>query len=172
MQPQLVSLQGALYFNNIASALEAHVREASLRGWALPQQLHPPSEGSADLAIESRPGIKVTGMWPYWLDGRSESTVRNTLDLQNMVILTGVQCPCPLTHRWNPSIGMTKVMETSRQIQDLRLAREIQYARQSLGLALAVEWGFKKHVSRCKPALMLLPHVPFAVADALRGGVV
>ena len=82
--------------NNIASALEAHVREASVRGWALPQQLYPPASGDDSglgegwKAGESREGIGVKGMWPYWLDGRSASTVRNTLDLRNMVILTGL----------------------------------------------------------------------------------
>lgn len=94
VQPHLVSLQGALYLNNIASALEAHVREASVRGWALPQQLHPPtSDDNADVEegqkAGEREGIDVKGMWPYWLEGRSASTVRNTLNLENMVILTG-----------------------------------------------------------------------------------
>ena len=106
MQPCLVSLQGALHFNNIASALEAHVREASVRGWALPQQLHPAaSDNVSGLGEElkaggSREGVGVRGMWPYWLDGRSASTVRNTVNLRNMVILTGraqiVADPCCL----------------------------------------------------------------------------
>jgi len=33
--------------------------------------------------------MEVEGMWPYWLDGRDASTVRNDLKLDSMVILTG-----------------------------------------------------------------------------------
>ena len=92
LQPYLVSLQGALHFNNIASALEAHVRQASAQGWALPRQLQQSAEDAEPRhagVSENREGISVRGMWPYWLEGRSASTVRNTLNLQNMVILTG-----------------------------------------------------------------------------------
>lgn len=32
---------------------------------------------------------QVEGMWPYWLDGRAPSTVRNTFDIDSMLLLTG-----------------------------------------------------------------------------------
>jgi hypothetical protein len=32
---------------------------------------------------------QVDGMWPYWLDGSAESTVRNTFTLDSMLLLTG-----------------------------------------------------------------------------------
>ena len=32
---------------------------------------------------------QVRGMWPYWLDGKAPSTVRNTFDINSMLLLTG-----------------------------------------------------------------------------------
>lgn len=28
-------------------------------------------------------------MWPYWLDGAGPSTVRNSIDIDSMILLTG-----------------------------------------------------------------------------------
>ena len=33
--------------------------------------------------------MQITGMWPYWLDGRSPATVRNTFEMSSMFLLTG-----------------------------------------------------------------------------------
>ena len=33
--------------------------------------------------------LQIEGMWPYWLDGAGPRTVRNSLDLDSMVLLTG-----------------------------------------------------------------------------------
>ena len=33
--------------------------------------------------------VQVEGMWPYWLDGLSQGTVRNSFALTGMVLLTG-----------------------------------------------------------------------------------
>lgn len=40
-------------------------------------------EGSPTTAMQ------ITGMWPYWLDGRSPATVRNTFEMSSMFLLTG-----------------------------------------------------------------------------------
>lgn len=40
-------------------------------------------EGSPPTAMQ------ITGMWPYWLDGRSPATVRNTFEMSSMFLLTG-----------------------------------------------------------------------------------
>lgn len=89
-QPSLADLWGAMEFNNVSSALEAHVREACGRSWALPDQLPAPARPEEGVTSPSRAGLRVEGMWPYWLDGRSLRTVRNNLDLDSMVILTGL----------------------------------------------------------------------------------
>ena len=88
LQPSTPALVGAITFAVIASSLEAHVREATHRMWALPTQLQarqPPV--SPEAGARSMP---VQGMWPYWLDCRAPKTVRNDIDLASMVILTGV----------------------------------------------------------------------------------
>jgi hypothetical protein len=36
-----------------------------------------------------RNAIRVDGMWPYWLDARSTSTVRNSFEMDGMFLLTG-----------------------------------------------------------------------------------
>ena len=33
--------------------------------------------------------MTVQGMWPYWLDGHSPSTVKNSFDMSSMYLLTG-----------------------------------------------------------------------------------
>lgn len=76
-------LVGATLFSVIASSLEAHVREALRKGWAQPVQLHR-EDGQRSMHME--------GMWPYWLNGCLEATMRNDLDLSSMVILTGLPC--------------------------------------------------------------------------------
>ena len=87
LQPSIPALVGAITFAVIASSLEAHVREATHRMWALPTQLRagqPPASPGAGAG-----SMRVQGMWPYWLDCRSPKTVRNDIDLASMVILTG-----------------------------------------------------------------------------------
>ena len=34
---------------------------------------------------------QVEGMWPYWLDGFGAGTVRNSFQLDSMVLLTGAR---------------------------------------------------------------------------------
>ena len=41
----------------------------------------------------SRVLLQIEDMWPYWLDGAGPSTVRNSLTLDSMVLLTGEPCP-------------------------------------------------------------------------------
>lgn len=81
-------LVGATYFSLIASALEKHVRQALHSSWALPQQHHLSETLAAAEAGRALP-LSIEGMWPYWLDGHDQDTVRNSVDLESMVILTG-----------------------------------------------------------------------------------
>lgn len=34
-------------------------------------------------------GMRVEGMWPYWLDGHAPNTVKNSFDMSSMYLLTG-----------------------------------------------------------------------------------
>lgn len=90
MQEWMNDLVGATYFSLIASTLEKHVRQALQSGWALPQQHHLGDSLAAAKEGRAMP-LAVVGMWPYWLDGREQSTVRNSMDLGSMAILTGTQ---------------------------------------------------------------------------------
>ncbi|CAD7705187.1 unnamed protein product [Ostreobium quekettii] len=81
LRPILSRLIGAAQFVTIMTALQGHVREACRRNWALP-----------DISVRrvAEPGpMVVEEMWPYWLDGLSMRTVRNTFELSGMVMLTG-----------------------------------------------------------------------------------
>ncbi|EFN52896.1 hypothetical protein CHLNCDRAFT_138439 [Chlorella variabilis] len=89
-----------------AAALDAHTREALRRGWHLPTlaytsdgsgapaALPTAQEGSqaalpaAQDASQQQP-FEVVDFWPYWLDGWETATVRNTLSLEGMALLTG-----------------------------------------------------------------------------------
>lgn len=81
LQPYLSQLVGAVQFVTIVTALQGHVREACRRHWALP-----------DISIrkeQKASPFAVKGLWPYWLEGSNTETVRNTFDLDGMVLLTG-----------------------------------------------------------------------------------
>jgi hypothetical protein len=89
VQGSISHLRGAITLGIIASALDSHVTQAIQSNWVMPVQLtkqDASSEGPTFHAME------VEGMWPYWMDGRDDSTVRNDLTLNSMVILTG-ECP-------------------------------------------------------------------------------
>ena len=91
-QNNTADLVGAMTMAVVASTLDAHVREAADRRWALPLQLPrscPEAGADGDNADWSSESMRVEGMWPYWLDARSQGTVRNTFDVSSMVILTG-----------------------------------------------------------------------------------
>lgn len=86
LQGSISHLRGAITLGIIASALDSHVTQAIQSNWVMPVQLtkqDASSEGPTFHAME------VEGMWPYWMDGRDDSTVRNDLTLNSMVILTG-----------------------------------------------------------------------------------
>lgn len=34
-------------------------------------------------------GIDIENFWPYWLDGQAPSTVKNSLNLNSLVLLSG-----------------------------------------------------------------------------------
>lgn len=74
------------------TALQGHVREAHRRNWALP-------DISVRRVAEQGP-LAVEDMWPYWLDGSSMHTVRNTFELSDMVILTGPNMAGGETESW------------------------------------------------------------------------
>ncbi|CAL8466240.1 g5776 [Coccomyxa elongata] len=78
--PELVC---ASVVSTIGAALDAHVRQAREQGWTQPRQL---PRGCSN---EPSPALQVQDMWPYWLDGRAPSTVRNTFDIDSMLLLTG-----------------------------------------------------------------------------------
>ncbi|DBA98847.1 TPA: hypothetical protein ACH3X1_014607 [Trebouxia sp. C0004] len=82
LQESLLQIVAASTFAIIAAALECHVNEASRRGWTLPSQL-------AKGAVPEGQGMKVEGMWPYWLDGHATNTVKNSFDMSSMYLLTG-----------------------------------------------------------------------------------
>ena len=46
------------------------------------------------MAGGERRALRVEGMWPYWLDGRAASTVRNDLSIDAMILLTGLSVYC------------------------------------------------------------------------------
>uniref|UniRef100_A0A7S3ENA7 DNA mismatch repair proteins mutS family domain-containing protein n=1 Tax=Rhodosorus marinus TaxID=101924 RepID=A0A7S3ENA7_9RHOD len=74
----LPPLVGACVLATIASAMVHHVTHAGiLNGW------NPASERGSDRSIVLRQ------FWPYWLDGRANSTVTNSIDLDSLVILSG-----------------------------------------------------------------------------------
>lgn len=70
-------------FSVVASALEAHVREARRKLWSLPP---PPSAGGG----EQTTSLTIDGMWPYWMDARDPKLVKNSINaMQGMYLLTG-----------------------------------------------------------------------------------
>ena len=44
-------------------------------------------------AAEQGQGMRVQGMWPYWLDGHAPTTVKNSFDMASMYLLTGILLP-------------------------------------------------------------------------------
>lgn len=94
LQPNLSQLVGAVQFVTIVTALQGHVREACRRRWALP-----------DISIRKQQQAKpfaVQGLWPYWLEGSNTETVKNTFDLEGMILLTGPNMTGGSTVMWLP----------------------------------------------------------------------
>jgi hypothetical protein len=115
LQPKLTQLVAAATFAVVASALDAHVREAARRGWALPQLTFSPdvvrkkpsstlssstsaaytnnnSSNSTTNDFFSNSVFKVDGMWPYWLGGTGglhHETIKNSFHMEGMFLLTG-----------------------------------------------------------------------------------
>ena len=99
--PVLIS---AAHCGVVVNALDAHCREALRRGWALPRLEYEQggAAGGAAAAAQQQqewqegqqqldPGVpmRLSGFWPYWMDGRQADTVRNELALGGMALLTG-----------------------------------------------------------------------------------
>ncbi|KAJ8909195.1 hypothetical protein NDN08_005887 [Rhodosorus marinus] len=77
----LPPLVGACVLATIASAMVHHVTHAGiLNGW------NPASERGSDVGDRS---IALRQFWPYWLDGSSNRTIANSIDLDSLVILSG-----------------------------------------------------------------------------------
>ncbi|KAL4544776.1 hypothetical protein Ndes2526B_g00720 [Nannochloris sp. 'desiccata'] len=108
LQPKLTQLVAATTFAVVASALDAHVREAARRGWALPQLTFSKDvlknngtvgEGEGDFtatrtinANTSSNIFKIDGMWPYWLGGTAgldQGKIKNSFLMDGMFLLTG-----------------------------------------------------------------------------------
>lgn len=66
----------ACRFSIAAQSLLQHSWEARERQWCLPQ-------------LTDRKPLKMTNVWPYWLDRSDAKTVSNSLELKDMVLLTG-----------------------------------------------------------------------------------
>lgn len=92
LQPALPKLVGAATFAVIASALDAHTREAARRGWSLPQ-LSYDAQGALNMngakanADAARGGgaLVIEGMWPYWLGGAAgidPGAVKNSFTME------------------------------------------------------------------------------------------
>jgi hypothetical protein len=91
LQPKLTQLVAAASFAVVASALDAHVREAARRGWSLPQ-LTFDANSSISSTKDSSSTFKVDGMFPYWLGGTGgidPSTIKNSFEMEGMFLLTG-----------------------------------------------------------------------------------
>lgn len=61
--------------------------------------------------LDSRRTIEIDRMWPYWLDGKSASTVTNSVSMSSMFLLTGrALSSCPLRSQdaawrtWTPRL--------------------------------------------------------------------
>lgn len=97
----LPPLVGACVLATIASAMVHHVTHAGiLNGWNPASEVGSsildksfyltPSETAAALGQRgSDRSIVLRQFWPYWLDGRANSTVTNSIDLDSLVILSG-----------------------------------------------------------------------------------
>ncbi|KAK9867742.1 hypothetical protein WJX84_006840, partial [Apatococcus fuscideae] len=87
IQADMQALVTASAFAVIATTLENHVREAARRGWVIAEQL------CKEECLPGQPGsqrsMEVDSMWPYWLDAGSVSTVRNSVSMKSMFLLTG-----------------------------------------------------------------------------------
>lgn len=62
-------------FSIALQSLVQHSWEATIRQWKLPK------------LVPQKP-LRITEMWPYWLDRSNEKTVTNHLELKDMVLLT------------------------------------------------------------------------------------
>ncbi|XP_065862953.1 DNA mismatch repair protein MSH1, mitochondrial isoform X2 [Euphorbia lathyris] len=72
----------------IAKALFAHVSEGRRRKWVFPTLVG--LDNSKDnKSLNGTNGMKLIGLSPYWLDAAEGSAVRNTVDMQSLVLLTG-----------------------------------------------------------------------------------
>lgn len=72
----------------IAKALFSHVSEGRRRKWVFPTLSK--FSGSKDMErLKSVPGMKISGLFPYWFDVAQGSAVQNTVDMQSLFLLTG-----------------------------------------------------------------------------------
>lgn len=131
LQPHLVHLSLACSFAVVATALEAHVRHAG-QHWVLPSVGLPPAlagaaagdgelssgtagEGDATAAA----GLHMQGFWPYWMDPRMTTTVRNSLRLDSMALLTGPnmagEVACAMTTYASVAV-LTKCIADEKQL--------------------------------------------------------
>ena len=60
-----------------AQSLIQHSWEAHDRHWCMP------------VLSEAAKSLSIRGFWPYWMEGNHEKTVTNSLELKDMVLLTG-----------------------------------------------------------------------------------
>lgn len=104
-----VALAAALQLGIVLSALLEHSRTAKAAGWSLPlvgskEQQEAQQTIAAATTTSSTPGdsssssvghperdgvLKLSGLWPYWLSGNSPDTVKNDVELQGFMLLTG-----------------------------------------------------------------------------------
>nr|XP_048333226.1 DNA mismatch repair protein MSH1, mitochondrial isoform X3 [Ziziphus jujuba var. spinosa] len=72
----------------IAKALFAHVSEGRRRRWVFPT-LTEPLRSKGLKPFNRVDGMKIVGLSPYWFDAAEGSAVNNTVDMQELFLLTG-----------------------------------------------------------------------------------
>ena len=83
ISPFIAQIVYLSHFALISKSFWLHATEALRKGWALPAIQVENSEGQEDRSL------KLDGFWPFWMDGASPSTVKNSVNMDKMVLLTG-----------------------------------------------------------------------------------
>lgn len=87
LSPYIPQLVGASTLSLIACVIEAHVRESKRRDWSMPSL-----EKFDTSARPDRGSLDIQSCWPYWLGGaggNDASVVRNSFDMNGMLLVTG-----------------------------------------------------------------------------------
>ncbi|KAG9447714.1 hypothetical protein H6P81_013842 [Aristolochia fimbriata] len=90
LSAELQSKTNILVFSSmlivIAKALFSHVSEGRRRKWVLPTLVEFPRHEESS---EDTHKMEIYGLSPYWLDGVQSNTIRNTVKMQSLFLLTG-----------------------------------------------------------------------------------